>query len=193
MAARKRDYRAEYARRIARGLATGLTRSQARGHPGPTQSLASGPSPSIVYSPQLEAGFRAIKDGKSLSAAAKEVHVSPERLRRYLRGQGIAERRGRKWVALADTRSRQVLMYSNGRTRTVTVDLDEARYVGAYMSAVSRFLRTNDRAHLTWFEGLGVTDVRGVFHPFETDPNALYRLAHTGDETFEQVYRIVMA
>jgi hypothetical protein len=192
MPRRERDYRAEYARRIARGRAKGLSRSQARGHPLAGQALASQPEAEPAYSRQLEAGYRAIKDGKSLIAAAKEVHVSPERLRRYLRGQGIAERRGTRWVALPDTRSRRVLMYSNGRARTVTVDLEEARYVGAYMSAVSRFLRTNDRAHLTWFEGLGVTDVRGAFHPLETDPNTLYRLAHTGDETFEQVYRIVV-
>jgi hypothetical protein len=190
---RKRDYPAEYARRIARGWAMGLSRSQARGHPAAGEALAGQPQAPPAYSRQLEAGYRAIRDGKSLTAAAKEIHVSPERLRRYLRGQAIAERRGRRWVALPDTRSRRVLMYSNGRARTVTVDLEESRYVGAYMSAVSRFLRTNDAAHLTWFRGQGVTDIRGALHLFETDPNTLYRLAHTGDETFEQVYRIVVS
>lgn len=33
MARRHRDYRAEYERRIQRGLARGFSRSQARGHP----------------------------------------------------------------------------------------------------------------------------------------------------------------
>lgn len=192
MATRKRDHRAEYARRIAHGLAKGLTRAQARGHPAPSQALASTPTPSVPYEPRLEAGFRWIKDGKSLTAAAKDAHVSPERLRRYVQGQRIAERRGRRWVALPDTRQRRVLMYSEGRAFTVTVDLGGAREVGAYMSSVGRFLESNDTAHLNWFEEGWVNDVRGRRHPFETDPNTLYRLAHTGDETFEQVYRIVV-
>jgi hypothetical protein len=192
MPRRRRDFRAEYARRIARGQFKGLSRSQARGHPLAGESLASQPQATPTYTPQLEAGFRLIRDGKSLSAAAKEAHVSPERLRRYVHGQGIGERRGRRWVALPDKRYRRMLTYSEGRALTVTVDLSEAQHVGAYMSSVGRFLHTNDTAHLNWFEGLEATDVRGVSHPFETDPNTLYRLAHTGDETFEQIYRIVM-
>jgi hypothetical protein len=192
MPKRKRDYKAEYARRIGRGLAKGLTRAQARGHPAPAQALASNPTSIAPYDPRLEVGFRWIKDGKSLSAAAKEAHVSPERLRRYVQGQRIAERRGRRWVALPDTRRRRVLMYSEGRALTVTVDLSGAQEVGAYMSSVGNFLESNDTGYLTWFERGWVEDIRGRRHPFETDPNTLYRLAHTGDETFEQVYRIVM-
>ena len=38
MSRRKRDYRAEYARRIARGTAKGISRSQARGHPKPKEA-----------------------------------------------------------------------------------------------------------------------------------------------------------
>lgn len=41
MAAKARDYRAEYARRIARAEAKGLSRSQARGHAKPTERPAS--------------------------------------------------------------------------------------------------------------------------------------------------------
>lgn len=192
MPQRSRDYQAEYARRIVAGLKKGLTRAQARGHPGPSQGLASGSRRLVSYSRQLEAGFQAMREGKPLTTAAREIHVSPERLRRYVNDQGIGERRGRRWVALNDRRPRRMLLYSNGEARAVTVGRPAASDIGIYMSAVGRFLETNDRSHIRAFEGRDVTDVRGVAHPFETDPNTLYRLAHAGDETFEQVYRIVL-
>ena len=192
MAQRKRDYSKEYSNRIARGIRLSLTRSQARGHPGPGQALASQPLEPARFSRQLEVGFKAIREGKPLAAAAKEIHVSPERLRRYLREQGIAERRGRRWLALNDKRRRRMLMYSNGEARLVTVDRPAASDIGTYMSAANRFLHTNLPTFLQPFEDRGVTDIRGIYHPFETDPNTLYRLAHSGDETFEQVYRIIL-
>jgi hypothetical protein len=189
---RKRNYKAEYAHRISSGLEKGLTRAQARGHPGPSQALASQPSKAPGYNRQLEAGFQVFRAGKPLSVAAKEVHVAPERLRRYVLGQGVAERRGMRWQALPDKRQRRMLMYTNAETRTVTVDLSEAARVGAYMSAVHRFLQTNDIGYIEVFKGNSVMDFRGTKHPFETNPNILYRLAHTDDETFERVYRIIM-
>jgi hypothetical protein len=133
-----------------------------------------------------------VQQGKPLTAAAKEIHVSPERLRRYLREQGIGERRGRRWVALDDKRPRRMLLYSNGEARTVTVGRPAASDIGTFMSAVVQFLETNNPIHVRPFEDRDVTDVRGIAHPFETEPNTLYRLAHAGDETFEQVYRIVL-
>ena len=58
--------------------------------------------------------------------------------------------------------------------------------------AVSAFLRSNDPAGLREFEGTSVTDVSGRQHPFETRPNALYRLASAHDQSFEHIYRIVI-
>jgi hypothetical protein len=84
-------------------------------------------------------------------------------------------------------------LYSRGRQLDITVgDLEAASLIGRYMSAVSRFLATNDRAILQPFAGQAVIDHNGKSHPFETNPNALYRLAAAGGETFEQVYRIVV-
>ena len=60
------------------------------------------------------------------------------------------------------------------------------------MSAVGRFLDTNDRSALTPFVGRSVVDLSGKEHPLETRPNVLYRLASAAEHTFEQVYRIVI-
>jgi hypothetical protein len=40
-------------------------------------------------------------------------------------------------------------------------------------------------------EGVSVTDTRGRKHTPETRPNVLHRLAATGGEQYEQVYRLV--
>ena len=201
MSERGRDYKAEYARRIARGQAQGLSRSQARGHPRPLeptkQAIAkAGKSGQLVkpikFDRRLEDGFRALRDGQTLTTSAKSVRVSPERLRRYVAETGMARREGRRWIIGPDGRPRIMQMFSNGEVRTVTVNPDEARLVGAYHSAVGHFLSTNDPAFLQFFEGQSVTDTTGKTHPFETNPNALYRLDSTGGDSFEDVYRIVV-
>ena len=60
------------------------------------------------------------------------------------------------------------------------------------MAAVKRFMRSNDASHLEPFIKKFVTDSRGKKYVFETNPNTLYRLAASGGDTFEQVYRIIV-
>ncbi len=192
MTARKRDYRAEYARRIERALRKGLSRSQARGHARPTElPIRQGTAPS-AYSRQLETGLREIKGGRSLTAAARDIHVAPERLRRYIVNSGIAEKRGQRWAIGPDTRRRVMPLYSDGEAIDITVSLPEAEEIGRYMASVRQFLDSNNIAFLMPFEGQYATDINGRSYPFETDPNELYRLAETGGSTFEDVYRIVV-
>lgn len=81
MAQRKRDYSKEYSNRIARGLRLGLTRSQSRGHPKPRETLAIQPTASPSYNHRLEAGFKAVEKGKTLTAgpvAQRRFLVEPE-------------------------------------------------------------------------------------------------------------------
>lgn len=68
MARRQRDYRAEYARRIAKGLAEGKTRAQARGHGADT---AKGFGVGRDISPQrLESYLGSLKDSRSVKLVA---------------------------------------------------------------------------------------------------------------------------
>lgn len=187
---RQRDYRAEYQRRVARGLTKGLSRSQARGHPKAKEKPVRKQRP--IGDAAFQISLRALRSGKTLAQAAAEIRVSPERLRNQARELGVIKRKGRRWIVRANL-PRQMLLYSSGEAFAITVGtFRNASKVGRYMAAVRRFLRSNDPEHLKPFIGKSVTDKSGVSHIFETNPNTLYRLSASGSESFEQVYRIVI-
>jgi hypothetical protein len=188
-----RDYVTEYARRIARAVAKGLSRSQARGHPKPTEAVIGAKRVAKpLEDDRLQLALKVLRQEKSLTVAAREAKVSPERLRRYATEKNIIERRGRRWIARHEL-PRRMLLFSDGRAVQVVVgDFASASKVGRFMSAVSAFLRTNNPASLREFEGGSVTDISGKTYPFETRPNALYRIASAHDQSFEHIYRIVI-
>lgn len=187
---RKRDYRQEYQRRLVNAAKRGLSRSQARGH------AKAGEAPirvrkSIKSDDRLEAALKALRRVGKQTAAAREAGVSPERLRRFLRENALAERRGRTW-RITDRRLRQMRVLTDGRSKMLTISgFDQASVVGSHLAAVRRFIETNDIAELEPFKGRSVKDAAGNSHPLETDPNSLYRLAAAGSEGFEQVYRLI--
>jgi hypothetical protein len=189
----KRDYVAEYARRIARAVAKGFSKSQGRGHPKVAEGvIGTRRAAKPVEDDRLQLALKVLRQEKSLTAAAREAKVSPERLRRYATERSIIERRGRRWIVRREL-PRRMLLFSDGKTLQVVVgDFASASKVGRFMSAVSAFLRTNNPAGLREFEGVSVTDISGKIHPFETHPNALDRLASAHDQSFEHIYRIVI-
>jgi hypothetical protein len=189
----RRNYVAEYARRIARGAAKGVSRSQARGHPKPKEAAVSPKrSPKPIEDERLQLAFKVLRQEKSLSAAARAAKVSAERLRHYAAQRDLIERQGRRW-AVRHELPRRMLLFSDGRALQIVVgDFDKASKIGRFMSAVGEFLRTNNPAGLREFEHVSVADVTGQVHPFETRPNALYRLISAHDQSFEHIYRIVI-
>jgi hypothetical protein len=193
MAKGTRDFRAEYARRIARGAAKGLSRGQARGHPKPTEAIIGTTRPARpIEDDRLQIALKVLRQEKSLTAAAREAKVSPERLRRYATEKNVIERQGRRWI-IRQQLPRRMLLFSDGRAVQVVVgDFASASKVGRFMSAVSAFLRTNNPTGLREFEGVSVADISGKTYPFETRPNALYRIASAHDQSFEHIYRIVI-
>ncbi len=190
MPSRSRDYAAEYARRIARGKAKGLTKSQARGHSKASEKPLRAAKP--ISDDCLQLALRVLRQEGNLGAAARAAKISPERLRRYAVERSLIEKAGRRWRARPDL-PRRMLLFSRGDRSTVTVtDFEAASLIGRFMSAVRGFLETNNRALLTPFVGQSVRDVAGEEYPLETRPNVLYRLATAGEQTFEQIYRIVV-
>jgi hypothetical protein len=189
----KRNYVVEYARRMARAVANGLSRSQARGHPKPAEAVTrSKRTAKPLEDDRLQLALKVLRQEKSLTAAAREAKVSPERLRHYVTKKNIVERQGRRWIVRQQL-PRRMLLFSDGRALQVVVgDFASASKIGRFMSAASAFLRTNNRAGLRSFEGMSVSDVSGRTHAFETRPNSLYRLASAHDQSFEHIYRIVI-
>jgi len=190
MVARKRDYRAEYKRRIESAAKRGLTRSQARGH---ARSGERPIRPKAIKSDEgLETALKRLRQIGNQGRAAKDAGISAERLRRFLRENSLAERRGKRWH-VTDHRPRRTNVITRGEARVIVLrDLEQASINGKHNAAVGTFLRTNDIDVLRPFDGQSVIDAKGKAHPLETDPNALYRLAHAGGELFHEVYRLIL-
>jgi len=188
--ARRRDYRAEYRRRVQRGLSKGLSLSRARGHARAGERPKS--ANRIVVNPKSkeELALRAMKSGFSLRDTARTFGLSEQRLRRYAKENAGAVRVGQRWT-FDDQRPRQFPIYSDGELKTVTLIPYEASRAALFMHAVRRFLPSGDASILAPYEGEGVTDIHGRFHPFEVDPNRLYELDSAGELSFPEFYRII--
>lgn len=192
MAKRKRDYRAEYRRRIKRGSAKGLSKAQSRGHRRAVEKkTAQSRTERALEDAKLQLGLRILRKTKNFKNAAKEAHISPERLRTYAEERGVIVKSGRRWV-LKKNLTRRLLIYSSGQEHIVTVAKSAtASRVGRYMAAVRWFLQTNDLDHLKPFDGKSIKDSGGKSYLLEVRPNVLHRLASVGS-SFEQIYRIVI-
>lgn len=189
-ARKARDFRAEYERRIARALAKGLSRSQARGHARPGEAGIKRAKPKDTD--LLAIAYRKMREVGSLTAAAKAHRIAPERLRSFIHERSLAERKGRSWT-FTDTLIREMKVISKGDIRTRRLaGAEEASLNGQHLAAVKAFISSNDRALLRPFEGRSVMDAKGKAHPLETDPNVLHRLAAAGGEVFHDIYRLTI-
>jgi hypothetical protein len=188
--ARQRNFRAEYQRRIASAAKRGLSRAQARGHSRPGEA----PLRPInkANTERLEAAYKEMRRTGSQSAAAKALNIAPERLRRYVRENALADRAGRAWN-FTDSRTREMQVISNGEIRVRKLaGFEQASLNGQYLAAVGAFLSSNEVSWLAKFAGRSVIDAKGKAHLLETNPNTLHRLANAGSEVFHEVYRLTI-
>jgi hypothetical protein len=186
-----RDYKAEYARRIAKAAQRGLSRSQARGH-ARVDEAAVRPSGYSRDRQRFEAALKLYRETGNQAVAAKAVKLAPERLRRFLRENVQIEGRGRS-LKITDNRNRYMMVTSAGQARELRLrDFEQASLNGRHQAAIRNYLQSNDLDLLMPFEGRAVIDFKGKSHPLETNPNTLHRLAHAGDEVFHDIYRLVI-
>ena len=140
---------------------------------------------------RLERALRVYSRTKDIKAAARSIRVSEERLKRAALRK-VAGRKKRRTLSIVRRLPRKMPVFTNGKLVAVTVRTRSATLIGRYMSAVAKFLKTNDPKFLADFEDRSVKDVSGKIHQFETNPNVLYRLSSAGNEPFEDIYRIVI-
>jgi hypothetical protein len=187
--AKKRNYQAEYKRRIANAARRGLSRSQARGHAKAGEASIRAKRP--VDRDRLENALKAYRNSGRQIDAARSVGVSVELLRRYLRENVSVKRRGRT-LLIEDNRHREMTIYSRGeKTTAILPSFDAASVHGEFLNAVKAYILTGEDALLKRFEGRSVIDTSGKEHPFETDPNILHRLYSAGTEPFHNIYRLI--
>lgn len=187
---RVRNYKVEYALRLARASARGFSRSQARGHAKAGEASIRAPPSRAASTARLEAALKELRRSQSQSRAAAEAGVSAERFRKFLRENELAKREGREWV-FYDRRPREMTALTTNGPRILKVaGFDQTSLIGRHEAAVKTFLQTNDAALLAPFKGQSVKDVKGRTHFFETRPNTIHRLANSEPEAFEMVYRL---
>jgi hypothetical protein len=190
MTQRSRNYAAEYLKRKQRGRKLGLSVSQARGHPKSGERPAG--KLSALADHKIQFALRELRKQRNLAVAAKAAKISPERLRRFGTENGLIQKVKGKWQ-IKSTLPRRMPIFSDGKSVAIIVgDEDSASDVGKYNHAVKRFLETNNQKSLMPFQGASVIDINQKRHPYETRPNILYRLSATGENSFEQIYRIII-
>ena len=116
---------------------------------------------------------RSRRFNEPLSNAAREAHVSPETVRRYLGRSGFRKAGGRWKPTKTDSFLRRMAFYEDGRRKAVTVRGSKtASRIGNYNRDVRSFLEdpARDPSVLKKWEGRTFDDAYGNIHTLETDP-----------------------
>lgn len=133
-----------------------------------------------AYHRALHVLARMRRTGSSLTVAAREEHIDPRTVRRYL----STELRKHGKATKGDRRKRDMLVPTAVGNAPVTVrGSKQASELGKYMSAVGKYLRTGDVEGLGKFEGKSIGG-----HPLITDPELLSSLAQAGALTLDEIY-----
>lgn len=189
------DSHTPYRRRIARGLAAGKSRAEARGHghgsvrqPGSKNVLAltrrEQESRSRVHG---ALSIARQNPGRSLSWAAWRAGTTVDAVARHAPGAIERQASGRYRVKAADRDVRVMPVVSGGvlYPRVVIRGSRQASLVGEHLSAIATYLGTGDVEPLRRLEGKSVTGTLpgGRLYRFvlETDLDEVAELAFSGE------------
>ena len=131
-------------------------------------------------------------DPRSRQHVAQKVH--PEQNARNRDADGAEQQPGGQARIELDQRHRDRESrdgVSAGERELIVRGFEPASWAMSHRNAVKEFRDTGDISHLKPFEDVSITDVRGHSHDFETRPNVLYRLAASGGEPYEQIYKLL--
>jgi len=118
----------------------------------------------------------------SLSHASRIERISPETVRHFT--NAIKKINVRWKPKTYDRIERMIAINENGRERYITVkDSRYASTIGKYHSAIRKFLETGDKSVLEPFKNRQIRDSNGKVHKLETDPDKLYRIDNSREDT----------
>lgn len=130
---------------------------------------------------------RQMREGKSLTAAAKATHSDPRTVKKYA-GKALRQRDGTYHPASIDHMRRPLRVLTPEGLQVVDVwSSRTASRVARYWGAVDHYLRTGDRRRLAPFVGKRFR-AHGKIIAFVTDPRLLEQLANAGEVRFEDLY-----
>jgi hypothetical protein len=125
------------------------------------------------------------RTGKRVNAAAREEHMDPRTVRKYV-GTELRARNGRVEPTKGDGRTRRMLIPTAlGNSPIKVRGSKQASLLGKYMSAVGQYLRTGETEALKAFEGRTISG-----NPLITDPQTLTALAQAGSLELDRIYAL---
>ncbi len=140
-----------------------------------------------AYNRALHVLARMRRTDETLTAAAREEHIDPRTVRKYLGADLRGSRLNRKVrPTKADRRRRDMLIPTALGTSPVVVrGSKQGSQLGQYMAAVGKYLRTGDSDSLDEFRGKSIGG-----HLLITDPGTLGSLAQAGALQLDEIYAL---
>jgi hypothetical protein len=139
-----------------------------------------------TYNRALHVLARMRRTGEALTAAAREVHIDPRTVRKYLGAELRGITNGEVQPTKADRRVRNMLIPTEKGVEPSSIHgSKEASQLGRYMSAVGKYLTTGDISGLEEFEGQTIAGRQLI-----TDPDVLSSLAQAGALQLDQIYAL---
>jgi hypothetical protein len=129
-------------------------------------------------------------EGKSMTAAIREVETSKRTVVRYVGSALVQQPSGRYRATLSDRFRRGLhFLTAEGQISITLYSSRLASKVAEYWTAVDHYLKTGDATRLNLFVGKTIRAGKQSY-PFITDPRNLDRIANAGEVSFEDLYAI---
>ncbi len=172
-----------YRKRLQSGKAKGLSRSQAYGHPKQKEVSAQSIQASKPFLPQLSTlkksfkAARRIKNGESMTHAAKMEGIGVATLKRWMKNLGFIQYDAEsKRYRAADTLAALEVYVKPGELKRLVVDETTASLLAGYLNVVIKTIKNNDGKLLDKYSRLDIHDVNGKSYRLITDLDTLIAL-----------------
>src|SRR6478672_5085988 len=161
-----------YRRRLERAQVRGQSRAEARGHGTTARRVHE--TAGLIGNERYRRALKVLthmRQGASLTQAAKAVGIRPDTVRRYAGAALTQDQRGRWQAKPVDRLVRRVrFLDSRGQTTVEPANSREASKLSAYWQAVDHFAATGDDRPLRRFRRMRLRTREKTSLSFVTDP-----------------------